>query len=66
MDPPECELLATKRATVAFVDSGSDSSGLDMFVESKLFDGVVLTMLQEIVDKTLTSKLHLVLPDSSL
>jgi hypothetical protein len=36
LDPPECELLAAKRATVAFVDGGPESGketiGLDLFV----------------------------------
>jgi hypothetical protein len=43
LDPPECQLLAAKRATVAFVDGGE--GGLDLFTESQLFNGVVLTML---------------------
>ena len=52
LDPPECELLAAKRASVAFVDGSL--GGLDLFVESNLFDGAVLTMLNEITQRTLT------------
>ena len=54
MDPPEAYLMTQKRITMAMF--GNDTS----FVDSRLYDGVVLTMVQDIVSRVVQGELTLI------
>lgn len=54
LDPPEALLMTQKRITMAMF--GNEMS----FVDSRLYDGIVQTMVQDIVSRIISGELSLV------
>ena len=54
MDPPEAYLMTQKRITMAMF--GNETS----FIDVRLYDGVVQTMVQDVVQRVISGELNLV------